>query len=205
MPTSLEQAGIRELSEAMDGLDRHVLKFTPWKEFDYMPGVSFSICYSPTHIFVKYFVEEKEIRANVCEAQGAVWEDSCVEFFVSFDNDEGAYYNFEFNCLGSCFASFGSSKLERVLLSHELVKNIITHTSIVRNEENDIHWELAVAIPISSFQYSSIKSLQGTNCRANFYKCGDLLSEPHFVAWSDIKSGSPNFHLPSFFGKIDFN
>jgi hypothetical protein len=197
-----KQNGIKKVAELMDGMDKHLLKFAPWKEFSYMPQVSFSIAYSNDHIFLKYFVKEKEIRAHANQPQGPVWEDSCVEFFVSFDNS--GYYNFEFNCIGNFLAAFGPSKTERQSLAKEVVKKIITSVSIVQNEDDDILWELTAAIPVSSFVHSSVDKLQDTICRANFYKCGDLLSDPHFVAWSNIESATPNFHLPEYFGALEF-
>jgi hypothetical protein len=84
------------------------------------------------------------------------------------------------------------------------MKRIVTHASIIQHEDDDIQWELTAAIPVSSFVHSSISSLQGAGCNANFYKCGDLLSDPHFVAWSNIESAAPNFHLPEYFGSVEF-
>lgn len=199
-----KQEGIKKVSSLLDGMGKHVTKFTPWKEYAYMPHVSFSIAYSNDHIFLKYFVKEKEIRAHANQLQGPVWEDSCVEFFVSFDGDEKAYYNFEFNCLGNFLAAFGPSKAERKFLDKEVMKRIVTQATIVHHEDDNIQWELTAAIPVSSFVHSSIGSLQSTGCNANFYKCGDLLSDPHFVAWSNIESASPNFHLPEYFGSVEF-
>lgn len=200
----VNKEGIRKVTEIMDGLNRHALKFAPWKEYGYMPRVLFSIGYSDTHILLKYFVTEKEIRAYANHLQGPVWEDACVEFFVSFDGD-GGYYNFEFNCLGNFLAAFGPSKTERSFLDKEVMKRIVTHASIVRHEEDNIQWELTAAIPVTSFVHSTIDKLQGSSCNANFYKCGDLLSDPHFVAWSNIGSPSPNFHLPEYFGTLEFD
>lgn len=204
LSVDFNKEGIRKITEMMDGIRRHALKFAPWKEFGYLPRVLFSIGYSGTHIFLKFFVTEKEIRAHANHLQGPVWEDACVEFFVSFDGEEG-YYNFEFNCLGNFLAAFGPSKTERKFLEREVMKNIVTHASIVRHEDDDIQWELTAAIPVSSFVHSSIDKLQGMGCNANFYKCGDMLNDPHFIAWSNIESAAPDFHLPEYFGRVDFN
>lgn len=38
--------------------------------------------------------------------------------------------------------------------------------------------------------------------RGNFYKCGDLTAEPHYLSWSPIAFERPNFHLPEFFGEL---
>ena len=149
-------------------------------------------------------MSENTIRAVNTQVNSAVWEDSCVEFFIHF-NDEKGYYNFEFNCIGTQLAGFGKTKLERDLLPQVVVATIKTESCIspVKIKEA-IYWELSVAIPLNAFIHHNFSTLAGRQGRANFYKCGDKLPEPHFVAWCDIQSAEPNFHLPEFFGEIHF-
>ena len=45
-------------------------------------------------------------------------------------------------------------------------------------------------------------TLAGRAWRANFYKCGDQTSHPHWAAWSPVDE--LNFHLPRCFGTIAF-
>ena len=78
----------------------NVLDMVPWPAFSYQPEVSFSIAHDDQHIFLKYVVHEKSIKATTIDHNGPVWKDSCVEFFVS-PADDGIYYNFEFNCIGA--------------------------------------------------------------------------------------------------------
>ena len=68
----------------------------------------------------------------------------------------------------------------------------------------NIHWELLLIIPVDIFIYHELDSLRSKFCRANFYKCGDKLPEPHFISWSAIHSPEPDFHLPDFFGELYF-
>jgi hypothetical protein len=67
-----------------------------------------------------------------------------------------------------------------------------------------VYWELSVAIPSNVFIHHLIPSLSGQKGRVNFHKCGDQLPVPHFLAWNNIQSAEPNFHLPEFFGEIYF-
>ena len=150
----------------------------------------------------KYFVAEKNIRAAAGSINGAVWEDDCVEFFVSFD-DTG-YYNEEFNCIGTALAGFGKEKSSGVRVEESILRKIKYGSHISNADANNIHWELTLAIPLQVFAHHKLSSLEGKACRANFYKCGDALPEPHFVAWSDIEAPQPNFHLPQFFGILQF-
>lgn len=201
---SIEQPHcIEAVAKELDVLNKNHMLYVPWQEYPYKPRVSFTIAYSGNQIFVKYFVEEKQLRAVANEPNGAVWEDSCVEFFVSFNNEK-AYYNFEFNCIGTCLAGYGSTKENRVMLSPDHLNNLKTYITIVKNDEAVFKWELTVAIPVDVLVYTKNVHLEGSSCRANFYKCGDMHKEPHFVTWSYIESPTPNFHLPDYFGKIQF-
>jgi hypothetical protein len=194
---------IKLVSFFLDGLKRNKIEQLPWTEYQYLPAVEFAIAYSTDGVFLKYYVTEKNIRATNSSINGPVWEDSCVEFFISFDG-EASYYNFEFNCIGIALAGYGTSKYDRELLAHSLI-NQVKYQAVIDNDlQNGIHWELTLSIPKGLFCYNEITKLAGKNCRANFYKCGDNLPTPHFVAWSGIQSAEPNFHLPEFFGDLHF-
>ena len=47
-----------------------------------------------------------------------------------------------------------------------------------------------------------ISSAEGATWRANFYKCGDETSHPHWLSWSPVKE--LNFHAPDDFGELKF-
>ena len=132
-----------------------------------------------------------------------MYQDSCVEFFVSF-NDEKAYYNFEFNCIGTTHVGYGENKESRELLRNDLISQIKYQCVINNQQGRGIHWELTVVIPFALFCYNKLSTLGGQFCKANFYKCGDHLPIPHFVSWTNIDSDEPNFHLPEFFGSLKF-
>ena len=193
--------GDQGFPKILDAMPREAVALTPWKEYAYRPGVSFSIGYTSQAIFLKFFVTEMSLRAQVTETNGNVWEDSCVEFFISFD-DQG-YYNIECNCIGTIHAAFGKSRRGRTLLEKKIIETIGNQV-IIRNHNDKKEWQLALALPLSVFVHHRIGTLQGMTCRANFYKCGDLLPEPHFVSWTHIETAEPDFHVPQFFGTLQF-
>jgi hypothetical protein len=195
---------IESIAQSLDALEQPSLQYAPWiHDFPYHPVVRFSIAYSNNAIYLKYYVRERSVRAAITEINGPVWEDSCVEFFISFDDKH--YYNFEFNCTGTALVGYGSSKAERRLLPPQLIQTISTYC-LIQNKAGDEnkYWELTLSIPLKVFLHSSIDSLKGRQCLANFYKCGDLLPEPHFICWKNIDSPEPNFHLLHCFGILDF-
>ncbi len=93
---------LKEISAWMDEKNKRLLIDTiNWKGYNYKPEVSVSIAYSNHEIFLEYYITENYFKAEKTETNQMVCEDSCVEFFVSPEND-GIYYNLEFNGIGTC-------------------------------------------------------------------------------------------------------
>ena len=180
-----------------------------WQEYPFQPEVKVICGYSYTQILLLFEVENDFFRATAKVDQDSVWEDSCVEFFVTSQNVEEfsgqllekiVYRNFEFNCQGVCFSASGT-KSDRTLLEADEMASILRFPVIQSQnqpEEGDrFNWELIVAIPLD------LLGLKRGDCFfANFYKCGDLTREVHFLSWNPIAAESPDFHLPGFFGKV---
>lgn len=179
-----------------------------WLEYPYKPKVKLYTVYSEEYLWICFEVKRDFFRAKATVDQEAVWQDSCVEFFISTsgDNDlidgwETSYRNFEFNVLGVCLSAIGT-KSERMMLSPEEMKKILRLPSIEKDilpsEGDCFDWNLIVAIPLRLLGIE-----QGSAFRANFYKCGDLTTHPHFLSWSSIEAANPDFHLPQFFGRVE--
>ncbi|MDB5061653.1 MAG: hypothetical protein JWP67_1496 [Mucilaginibacter sp.] len=191
-----------ELPVLLDTHESHLLDNHLWADNTYTPKVNFTIAYTVESILLKYNVIENELIANYREINDPVYHDSCVEFFIKFDKDVN-YYNLEFNCMGTALVGYGSGKYERITIPKEAVSKIKSRSHI-RTMEGGIHWQLSLIIPFSVLVYHSFTSLKNKSCSANFYKCGDKMTYPHFLSWNNIDHPSPNFHLPEFMGKINF-
>jgi hypothetical protein len=61
-----------------------------------------------------------------------------------------------------------------------------------------------VAIPVESFFRHSVKELKGKTFTANFYKCGDKLTQPHYLTWNPVGTRNPDYHQPEYFGVLKF-
>ena len=197
-----------ELNRRLDALPAYRIDTVNWKGYPYSPSVNFSIAHDEDCLYLRYRVQEECTMARVMEDNGAVWTDSCVEFFISFD-DTG-YYNFEFNCIGTALLAF---RKEKPLAEHAgptVLKTILRYPSLPRisfEEEKSSDknsWALTIIIPRTVFFKHRFASLNGVEARANFYKCGDALSIPHFLSKYPIATAEPNFHVPEYFGKIKF-
>jgi hypothetical protein len=193
-----QHTSIEDVAALMNKAPKQILAHAPWKNYPYHPKVQFSIAHCENAVLLQYSVQEKYIRALHNTPNSAVYEDSCVEFFIAFDK-EAAYYNFEFNCIGTSTAGYGEKRGERRLLPEATIRQIRYLSQISNNG-----WVLTLSIPAACFHFHNLASLVGKKARANFYKCGDALPEPHFISWSNIDWPEPNFHLPAYFGVIDF-
>lgn len=179
-------------------------------EFPYSPSANFSAAHDGDSLFLRFRVIEDCAKALVGEDQGPVWTDSCVEFFVNFD-DTG-YYNFEFNCIGKVLLAFRKEKPSPRSAPAAVLSLIERHSTLGSEcfEEryldtgDKVNWELNVKIPREVFFMHNIETLDGVQARGNFYKCGDGLSKPHYLSWNPIETTRPNFHVEQFFGALSF-
>ena len=206
---SSEFPRMEEVSEKLDDLGSyHNIEIVNWEQFGYRPHIVFTMAYSSKEIFLKFRVKEDFLIASKTESNQSVWEDSCVEFFF-YRKNVGAYYNFEFNAIGTCLAGVGIRRENRALLEKEVIDTIRRYPSlgkvpILEERTGPIEWELTVAIPFVIFGKEDYHFFEGRKFKANFYKCGNKLSVPHFLTWSPVKTEKPDFHTPEFFGDLIF-
>lgn len=193
--TCLEDSGIKSSIEQLNWAN----------EFPYKPITFFWIGRSRTHLFIKYAVQGNALRAVNHEDQTPVWEDSCVEFFCSAQ-EPFRYMNFEFNCIGSCYAALYDQPRQGKLRTPDEMQRIVRFPSldpIPFNEmEGNFEWELTVGIPFDLLGLDGEHLPAGI--KANFYKCADATALRHYLSWNPINTPHPDFHRPEFFGELLF-
>lgn len=177
-----------------------------WTAYQYKPEVQFRIAHTGNMICIKYYVREKYIRALETRTNGDVYKDSTVEFFISLDGDN--YYNFEFSCIGTIHLSHGPGRGNRTRILPAIAETIQLDSSLgtepFEERSGDFSWEMMICIPVECFVFDTLKTFDGLKAKANFYKCGDATSEPHFVSWNPIVTPTPDYHRPEFFGLLIF-
>lgn len=178
-----------------------------WEAFPYQPNVSVQIAFNDDELFLQYKVDEQSVKAEITESNGRVWTDSCVEFFLSPEGNEW-YYNLEMNCIGTALLGFRKKGGEATHASEEQIATIRRISTLGEfpfpELKGQTDWQITVAIPWEVFFKHQLKPVSGKKMRGNFYKCGDDLSVPHFVSWTKIKTEKPAFHVPEFFGGLEF-
>ena len=181
-------------------------------EPDHKPKTQAKLLYDDQFIYVIFRVEDKFVRAVSQKYHDLVCKDSCVEFFFTPGADISlGYFNIEINCGGT------------MLFSHQITRGIDTtavsdsdcdkveifhsESRIVEPEKQEpTTWIIEYRVPIGILEkYCPVaKPAPGVIWRANFYKCADDTSHPHWLTWSVVDKSTPDFHRPEFFGTLEF-
>lgn len=171
-------------------------------EYPYTPTVEARMAYSKCGLAILFNVTESHTKAVVLADNGHVWEDSCVEFFVANPAGEG-YFNFELNAIGTLLAAVRTSRECATHFEAERLSAVRRYTSFEHKEVDVCESNSWYAVEMIPFALLGLQS-PPKNLRANLYKCGDKLQQPHFLSWSPITLDKPNFHCPEFFGTLTF-
>ncbi|MDO9152851.1 MAG: carbohydrate-binding family 9-like protein [Paludibacter sp.] len=176
------------------------------EQYGVKPDCGFQIARSNDAIFIYFEVTEENIRAQFANDHDPVWQDSCVEFFCKLA-ERKAYMNFEFNCIGTCLATSRISRNENITpFTAEEMNKIDRYASLGRKtfteKEGKSEWQLTVKIPFTVLGID-INNFPD-KLAANFYKCADGSSKPHYLSWNAINTKNPDFHCPEYFGELIF-
>ena len=176
----------------------------PIKESDSPATAYAQICATQEALLIHLSATEPEVRAVHTSPLAEVCEDSCLEFFFRPMENSMRYFNFEFNPNTCLFLGFGSSIDDLLrIVPEEAQKQSLFCPKVVRREDG---WEIFYRVPYSfirgfvpEFQMEAGKALY-----CNFYKCGDMLQQPHYLTWNPImRQGPCRFHTPAEFGRLD--
>jgi hypothetical protein len=178
----------------------------------FRPTVQAKMTYDDQNLYVIFKVDDRYVRSVTTGPNGPVWRDSAVEFFFS-PGSAGPenYFNLEINCGGTALMQFHhrAEKRSVSLTPEELGQIEIAHSlpGIVDPElTGPVTWTIECRIPLkllAKFADVTVPA-PGVKWRANFYKIAENTSNPHYITWSPIDHIKPNFHLPRFFGTLEF-
>lgn len=169
-----------------------------WKEqYPTAPEAKFTLAHTDEMLYVRFEVKGEVPLATKTQDLEPVNEDACVEMFIG-DKDNTHYWNFEFNAAGVCNASHRKErKVDVVRLNAEQLQSI----QRLPVQLCAAHWSLLIGIPLELIELDPTREHAR---RANFYKCGDKTPMKHYASWNPIEAESPAFHLPEYFGEIEF-
>lgn len=179
---------------------------------EHLPGVQAKLAWDGESLCVIFRVEDRYVRAVAKEYQGDVYKDSCVEFFFTPGPSLGlSYFNLETNCGGTMLFRWNPSGKSPTPVSAQDGKQIEIAHSLPKTVDPEIQepttWTLEYRLPFDMIQKycpEAAKPGPGVVWKANFYKCADESSRPHWMTWSFVDNPTPKFHVPQCFGSLEF-
>ena len=179
---------------------------------EHWPKVQAKVRYDADNIYVIWRVDDNYVVARQTRHQHYVCVDSCVEFFFtpSGDPKDAGYLNLEMNCAGVMWLACHAPGRADVMLPPEDLAKLEVATSlkgpILEEIARPTMWTVEYRLPVSILEkYSKVaRPRPGVSWRANFYKCADDSSHPHWLTWSEVIWPRPSFHLPQYFGTLQF-
>jgi hypothetical protein len=178
------------------------------------PVTKVRLLHDGTTVFALFLVNDRYVRSVRTGFQSEVWKDSCVEWFVQPKPDKG-YFNFEVNAGGALRVSYvedaartSTGFRKSTPLPSDLCRQVrICHSlpEVVDPEiEDPVEWTIGISVPVSVLEsfIGQIGDCSGQQWRANFNKCTDENSHPHWATWNPIPE--KNFHRPQDFGELQF-
>jgi hypothetical protein len=140
---------------------------------------------------------EKDPLAVYTKFDDPVYKDSCLEFFVNFNNGD-KYMNFEMNSNGAFLAAVRTDRYNKTS-----IKMLAPLPKVKAFKEED-RWSVEVFFSNDFIgkTFGKFSFARGESFKGNFYKCGDDTAIPHFGMWSPVDNETPDFHRPEFFGTL---
>lgn len=186
------------------------------------PRIEVKAIYQDHGLFVFFRVFDKYVRCVQTEYQAGVCTDSCVEFFAEPRPGRG-YFNFEINCGGALLLHYCETPLAAAACKPGAPRGkpifnpvpwehgcqVVIYHSLPQVVDPEIsaatEWRVEYFIPFGIFEryLGPLGPIPGQVWRANFYKCGDKTSHPHWVSWAPLGT-ELNFHLPQYFAPLRF-
>lgn len=173
---------------------------------EFKPSAEVKMTYDDNFIYVIFRVKDRYVRSITEKINGPVWKDSAVEFFFSPEaNLPSNYFNLEINCGGTPLLHH--SKIRPSVEDIQKIEIAASLPKVVDPEiTKPVTWTISIKIPLSMLEkYTNVvRPKAGVSWRANFYKIAEINSNPHYITWNVVKNDKPQFHLPQFFGILNF-
>lgn len=180
----------------------------------FAPRVQAKAAWDDRNLYFIWRVDDQYVLARRTKHQDPVCLDSCVEFFFTpgDDADVYGYSNLEISCAGVMWLAAHPANAGEVKLPPEDLATVEIAASLRGPIDPEIAaptvWTLECRLPIDTMAKHArgkfVRPARGVSWRANFYKCADESSHPHWLTWSPVVWPAPAFHMPPQFGCLTF-
>lgn len=168
----------------------------PWADSGYHPAAFARVLWHEEGLLALMAAQEPEPRAVIEDIGGAVYTDSCLEFFFGSDAG-GPYINLEINPRGVYHLGVGAGRGARRVFRQP------PEGVIVRAGAPKAWWAVAARLDAGFLmREAGITLAPGARLKGNFYKCAEATARPHWGTCFPVGTQKPDFHRPEWFGEL---
>lgn len=177
---------------------------------DFQPVAKAKMMYDDGNLYLIFHVDDRYVRLQTSSFNGKVFEDACVEFFFSPDSNLPlSYFNLEMNAGGKALMEYHHDSKTTRLTAEDFEKVEIAHSMPEKLDHEitePVTWTVEYRLPLAMLKkFSNVSQpAKGTVWKANFFKTSSKNSNPHYITWSFVDNKTPQFHLPQYFGTLNF-
>jgi hypothetical protein len=169
------------------------------------PSVSteFRALWDDGNLYLAFVCIDPDIIATMTERDSGLYDEDCVEAFLSTGDQLRRYYEFELSPRNvqmdaSVFPTEDGK--DKVVDYGWNCVGLRTATSITKDG-----WVIEVAIPFGQIGRDKRTPRAGDTWRANFYRADYSHGrETEYIRWSPMMEKEANFHCPDRFGRLVF-
>ena len=162
------------------------------------PKVTVQALWREDALLIRLCSDAAPTRAVNTAPDSPVWEDSCLECFLSADGQR--YMNLEGNANAAMLAAFGPDRHAR-----QRLRDMGIPRPTLEAAACGTGWAAVYTIPAETMKaLFGVEPAVGLRLYANFYVCGDKTPLPCYGAWSEVETEKPDFHQPKYFGQFVF-
>lgn len=158
------------------------------------------LAYGPDRLYVHLHADERQQRAENRGLLDQPCEDSCLEFFFRPVAEDPRYLNIEMNPNRCLYLGIGTGRDDLTrLLPPGGADQLHAHV-----ERSEAHWDLYYELPYALLRLFFPDFTPSGTITGNFYHCGDLTVQEHYLSWNPLTCPDPDFHRPEYFGQLHF-
>ena len=168
-------------------------------------GTEFRAMWDSRNLYLSFVCQDPEIIATVTKRDSGLYDEDCVEVFLSTGGDLRRYFEFELSPRNvqmdaSVFPTpDGTDKVVDYGWNCNGLQTATRRDGTGQNQR----WTIEIAIPFSRIGRDRKPPVAGQTWRANFYRIDYSPRPTEYICWSPMY-GEANFHARERFGKLVF-
>ena len=172
---------------------------------------TFRACWDDRYLYLAFVCNDPEIIATMTARDSPLYEEDCVEAFVSTGGDLKRYWEFEFsprNTQMDASVFPNEQGTDKIVDYSWNCEGLLTATEVLDSldhwQDRRRQWAIEIALPFAQIARDGRAPAAGETWRANFYRI-EYAGEPEFACFSPTLAKPPSFHVPARFGRLVFS